>query len=203
MGKTREHVVKSIDNDLELKLSGNSRKYFAKFKSELGIKKGDNFTVVNWNKGIEFGAVVSNMRMSQLVAKVKESTMDSIVYIISSQNRPFQDNTDFGAVGFRTFLSVGQGLFFYLSDVQIFELEISLALEATTYLDWSINGVHDLIESLRMKANQSYCVNQLPLCAGTKDKKCTESITFCNSIHQIRSRSTSGTSLLLNQSQIR
>ena len=106
LGKTREHVVKSIDNDLELKLSGNSRKYFAKFKSELGIKKGDNFTVVNWNKGIEFGAVVSNMRMSQLVAKVKESTMDSIVYIISSQNRPFQDNTDFGAVGFRTFLSV-------------------------------------------------------------------------------------------------
>lgn len=170
-----------MDNDLDLKLTGHDSKILSKFKDALGIQSGDNFTVVNWNKGAEFGVIVGNMRMSQMIAKVKENTDDSLVYVISSQNRQFQDNLDFNAVGFKTFNAVDGGHFLYLSDVQIFELEITLALEASTYLDWGMNAVHDLIESLRMKSNKSFCIDQLPFCKVRQEgKKCSDVVTFCS-----------------------
>lgn len=180
IGKSREHIVRALNNKLQLKLSGHSDQLLAKFKQALGIKKGQNFTVVNWNKGLEFGAMFNSMRISQLVAKVKESTSDAVVYVITSQNKPNSDNADFSSLGFRTFHNVGNGHFFYLSDVQIFELEISLALQASTYLDWSISAAHDLIESLRKRAGKTHCINQLPYCKMSVDLKvCAESVSFC------------------------
>mmetsp|Transcript_33561 Transcript_33561/g.48688 ORF Transcript_33561/g.48688 Transcript_33561/m.48688 type:complete len:362 (+) Transcript_33561:39-1124(+) len=181
IGKSREHIVRALDNDLDLKLTGQDSKFLSKFKDALGIKSGDNFTVVNWNKGTEFGVIVGNMRMSQMIAKVKENTQDSLVYIISSQNRHNPENLDFNAVGFKTFNSINGGHFLYLSDVQIFELEIVLAMEATTYLDWGMNAVHDLIESLRMKSNKTFCIDQLPYCKIRQEgKKCSDIVTFCS-----------------------
>lgn len=181
MGKSRDHIVRALDNDLELKLTGQDSKFLAKFKYALGIKPGDKYTVVNWNKGAEFGVSVENMRMVQVVAKVKENTVDSLVYIISSQNRQHRDNVDFNAVGFKTFNSINGGHFLHLSDVQIFQLEISLALGASTYLDWGVNAVHDLIESQRMKSNKSFCVDQVPYCKIRQEgKKCSDVVTFCS-----------------------
>eukprot|EP01034_Spumella_vulgaris_P026448 gene26448-33027_t len=91
------------------------------------------------------------------VTKVQQSTSDKIVYIATNEPQNSSHMDTIRAAGFQTLSSVGGGEYQKLDQLSVLTMEVSLMLQASTFLAWGISEIDDVVEYERKMAGLSFC----------------------------------------------
>lgn len=183
--KARMYVLRAVNIDLPLRFTDMNKKLGELFRITLGIEKDGyrkDFTVVHWRRGDQLDGrckagldtSVNCANATVLIEKVRSLSQDSIVYIATNEPQDSDQMQELREAGFLSFVDVAASSFFSQLDIfQILAVEVSLMLDATTFLAWGISEINDVVEHERMLAGKSFCIEQQPPAGNNQETWCS------------------------------
>lgn len=132
---------------------------------------GGNWTVVHWRRGDQIprrcmtrvDKSVNCEGARALALLVRNLSTDSVVYIATNEKNLSTLSTLRNS-GFLLFNDLLDNLNIEskpsLSALDILIAEVSLMLQATTFLAWGVSEIDDVVQFERMKRGKSYCMGQ-------------------------------------------
>jgi len=141
-----------------------------------------SFTVVHWRRGDQLTTRCKGQKDRSvncadslaLIDLVRQNSNDSLIYIATNEKNSAEIENLRNA-SFVVFQDTG--LVNKVTPMEAFILEVTLMIEASTFLGWGISEVNDVVEYERMKKNRTFCTTDewsfsyVSWCEGQKLKK--------------------------------
>lgn len=172
----RDAFVRAVNIPFPLKFSTNYEPLISQLKQVLNWRN-QPYTVVHWHRidsGNKIGRDHTNKRRflsrctgdgkndevncisaSELIELVRMNTKNEFVYVSTNEEYNSMEISRLREAGFKTFPHSSMGK---LTSLEVFILEVSLMLDAETFLTWGVSEIDDEVDHERRGRAMPHCI---------------------------------------------